>query len=41
VAKIMISKEGYALEKKKISALPLRLAGSQALAQDKNNVLAH
>jgi hypothetical protein len=37
----MISKEGHASEKKKISALPLKLAGSQALAQDKKNVLAH
>jgi hypothetical protein len=30
------------LEKeRKISALPMKLAGSQALAQDKRNVLAH
>jgi hypothetical protein len=28
------------LEKRKISALPLKLAGSQALAQGKKNVLA-
>jgi hypothetical protein len=27
------------LRKEKISALPLKLAGSQASAQDKNNVL--
>jgi hypothetical protein len=27
--------------RKKISALPLKLAGSQALAQGKKNVLAH
>jgi hypothetical protein len=26
---------------KKLSALPLKLAGSQALTQDKKNVLAH
>jgi hypothetical protein len=26
---------------KKLSALPLKLAGSQALAQGKKNVLAH
>jgi hypothetical protein len=31
----MIDKEG------KISILPLKLAGNQALAQDKENVLAH
>jgi hypothetical protein len=37
----MISKEGHASEKKKMSALPLRLARSQALTQDKKNVLAH
>jgi hypothetical protein len=28
-------------KRKKISKLPLKLAGSQALAQDKKNVLAH
>jgi hypothetical protein len=28
-------------KRKKISALPLRLAGSQALAQDKRSALAH
>jgi hypothetical protein len=31
----MIEKE------EKISILPLKLAGSQALAQDKENILAH
>jgi hypothetical protein len=28
-------------KRKKLSALPLKLAGSQALAQGKKNVLAH
>jgi hypothetical protein len=28
-------------EERKISILPLKLAGNQALAQDKENVLAH
>jgi hypothetical protein len=37
----MISKEGRALRKWKISILPLKLAGSQALAEDKQNVLVH
>jgi hypothetical protein len=41
VARIMTSKEGHAWQKKKISALPLRLVESQALAQDKKSVLAH
>jgi hypothetical protein len=41
MVKIMISKEGHAWQKKKISALPQRLVGSQALAQDNKSVLAH
>jgi hypothetical protein len=41
VAKIMVSKERRAWQKKKISALPLRLVGSQTLAQYKKSVLAH
>jgi hypothetical protein len=28
-------------KRRKISILPLKLAGNQALAQDKENVLAH
>jgi hypothetical protein len=36
----VINKEGHDLEKGKISILPLKLAGNQALAQDKENVLA-
>jgi hypothetical protein len=38
----MISKKGTCLTKEKnISALPLKLAGSQALAQGKMSALAH
>jgi hypothetical protein len=40
VAKIMVS-EGHAWQKKEISALPLKLVGSQASVQDKRSVLVH
>jgi hypothetical protein len=39
VAKIMVSKERRAWQKKEISALPLKLARSQASAQDKRSAL--
>jgi hypothetical protein len=41
VAKIMISEEGCLRKENEISALPLKLAESQALTQGKKNVLAH
>jgi hypothetical protein len=41
VAKIMVSKERRAWQKKRISALPLRLVGSQESAQDKRSALVH
>jgi hypothetical protein len=40
VAKIMVSK-GHAWQKKEISALPLKLVGSQASVQDKRSALVH
>jgi hypothetical protein len=41
VTKIMISSEGHAWSKKKIGVLPVRLAESQASAQDRMSALAH
>jgi hypothetical protein len=39
--KILISKEGHDLKKKReMNILPLNLGGSQALIQDKEDVLA-
>jgi hypothetical protein len=38
---ILISKEDHDWEKGRISLLPLKLVGNQALAQDRKNVLAH
>jgi hypothetical protein len=37
----MISSEGYAWSKGKISVLPLKLDESQASTQDRMSVLAH
>jgi hypothetical protein len=41
VAKIMISREGHAWQKKRIGVLPLKQVGSEASAQDKRSALAH
>jgi hypothetical protein len=41
VAKNLISKEGHDWRGGKISLLPLKLYESQALVQDKEDVLAH
>jgi hypothetical protein len=41
LAKILISKEGHDWKGGKISLLPLKLNGNQALVQDKEDVLAH
>jgi hypothetical protein len=41
MTKIMISKEEHAWQKKKMSALPLKLVGSEALAQGKMSALAY
>jgi hypothetical protein len=41
MAKILISKEGHDCKRGKISLLPLKLAESQPLVQDREDVLAH